>query len=154
MTEPTDALSPTLATDAAHLARALRGVRSEADEALTRMAAGGRPGSSMTGALLPSAREVEHYAGRVELLVNWAGSPLMPHDKAEAALRATAPTPSGMHNLRLTGEDVARLCRALDFHGADLMDAADVTDDVMWSESDAVRSLRERLTESLANPPA
>lgn len=83
-----DMLSTTLASDADTLRRALRRVISDAQDALNAMEQGSRPGTSMSGGVLSaSATEVEQYAARVNMLLNWAGSPILPNDAAIAALK-------------------------------------------------------------------
>lgn len=94
MTDVDNALAATLEGDAASLYRALRAVQGEAQRALDLMAAGNRPSSSITGRLLQSESDVAKYAARVDMLLNWAGSPLL---AADAATNALINAPAGRY---------------------------------------------------------
>ena len=82
-----DMFSSTLASDAQTLRRALRRVKADADEALRRMDLGQRPATTIAHSSPIDIRDVEKYAARVDMLLNWAGSKYLPEAAAIEALK-------------------------------------------------------------------
>ena len=77
-------------TEAELLRAALLSVIADAEGALRRMEAGGRPGYTTSGTIFGSNTEnANRHAARLDLLLNFAGSPLLPMDAALDALRGT-----------------------------------------------------------------
>lgn len=77
-------------TEAEMLRSSLLAVIADAEGALRRMEAGGRPAYTSSGTIFGSNTEnANRHAARLDLLLNFAGSPLLPMDAALDALRGT-----------------------------------------------------------------
>ena len=75
-------------TEAEMLRSALLAVIADAEGALRRMDAGGRPSYTTSGTIFGSNVEnANRHAARLDMLLNFAGSDLLPMDSALDALR-------------------------------------------------------------------
>ena len=82
-----DMFSDSLAEDVKQLRRSLRQVIREAQESLDRLDQGQRPALTMTVSSPVDTRDVDKYAARVDMILNWAGSPFLPEAAAIEALK-------------------------------------------------------------------